>query len=134
MAQRGAAPAYPRGRGGDGSAPGRIRPGVLLFILVVAAAIYLATKFVPPVWTFLSMQDPVKEAAMAVVSQPDEKRLRADLIRRAKEQGLELEDENIEITRDGVMLVIRVKWVAQVDLPGYRYDIPFQIEDRVPLR
>ena len=118
----------------DGSAPGRIRLGALLFVLVAAAGIYVAINFIPPYWTYLSMQDPVKEAAMAAAARGDEARVRADLILRAKELDLALEDDNIEITRDGPMLLIRVSWVACVDLPRYRYDIPFRVEERVPLR
>lgn len=132
--QGGAATAWPQGRGVDGSAPGRIRLGALLFVLAAAAGIYLAINFIPPYWTYLSMQDPVKEAAMAAAARGDEARVRADLIRRAKELDLTLEEDNIEITRDGPMLLIRVSWVARVDLPRYRYDIPFRVEERVPLR
>ena len=118
------------------SAPGKIRPGVVLFILVVAAVIYLATKFVPPYWTYLSMVDPVKNAAMTMVTSrnTDDSRARADLIRQAKENGLTLEKDDIEITQDGLMLTVRVSWVAPVDLPRYRYDLHFQLEERVPLR
>ncbi len=117
-----------------GHPPGRIRLGALLFILVVAGGLYLAVKLVPPYWIYLSMQDPVKEAAMAMATHGDEARARAELIFRAKEQGLALEEENIEINRDGPMLVIRVSWVASVQLPRRRLDIPFQIEERAPAR
>ncbi len=118
----------------NGKAPGRIRLGVLLFILVVAAGVYLASKFIPPYWTYLSMQDPVKEAAMASVMAAGEGRARADIIRRAQEQGLTLSEDNIEFRREGPMLVVRVTWVASVELPRYRYTIPFLVEERVRLR
>lgn len=123
-----------RARGINGSAPGRIRPGVVLLILVVAAVFYLAIKLVPPYWTYLSMKDPVKEAAMAILSNTDEATTRADLIRRAQQQGLTLDDDNIDITRDNSMLVVRVTWVTPVDLPRYRRILRFRIEERVPLR
>jgi hypothetical protein len=115
-------------------APGRIRLGVLLFILVVVAGVYLATKFVPPYWTYLSMQDPIKEAAMTAVTAAGEARARADLISRAQEQGLTLSEDNIEFRREGPVLVVRVAWVASVELPSYRYTIPFLVEERVRLR
>lgn len=105
-------------------------------ILVAAAGVYLAAKFIPPYWTYLGMMDPVKEAAMAMVSGPSasETLVRADLIRRAKAQGLTLEDDDIDITQDGTMLVVQVTWVTPVELPRYRYDLRFRIEERVPLR
>lgn len=103
-------------------------------VLVVVAGVYLAIKFVPPYWTYLSMSDPVKEAAMAILSATDERTARAELIRRARQQDLTLDDDNIDITRDGTMLVIRVTWVAPVELPRYRYDLRFRVEERVQLR
>jgi hypothetical protein len=123
-----------QGRGVDRWARGRIRLGALLCILVAAAAMYLAIKFVPPFWTYLSMQDPVKEAAMTMVASGNEASVRADLIRQAAAQGLTLEDDNIDITQDGTILVVRITWVAPVELPRYRYDLRFRIEERVPLR
>jgi len=122
-----------QGRGVDRWARGRIRLGALLCILVAAAAMYLAIKFVPPFWTYLSMQDPVKEAAMTMVASGNEASVRADLIRQAAAQGLTLEDDNIDITQDGTILVVRITWVAPVELPRYRYDLRFRIEERVPL-
>jgi hypothetical protein len=118
------------------SAPGKIRLGVVLLVLVVVAGIYLATKFVPPYWTYLGMMDPVKEAAMAMVAGPNvnEASVRSDLIRRAKEHGLILEDDDIDINRNGTMLVVRIAWVTPVELPQYRYDLRFRIEERAPLR
>ena len=125
---------WPHGSSRHGSAPGKIRPGVVLFVLVVVALIYLATKFVPPYWTYLSMTDPVKEGAMAMVSSADEQSVRADLIRRAKQQGLTLDDDSIDIIRNGSTVVVRVSWVTPVELPHYRYDIHFRVEERVALR
>ncbi len=118
----------------NGTAPGRIRLGALLFFLVVVAGVFLASKFIPPYWTYLSMVDPVKEAAMAAVMPGGEGRAREELIRRAKEQGLKLTEDNVAFIQEGPMLVIRVTWVARLDLPRYRYDIPFLIEQRVPRR
>ena len=118
----------------DQPAPGRVRLGAVLFILMAVAGIYLASKFGPPCWTYLSMKDPVKEAAMALVASTDENTVRAELIRRAQEQGITLDDEDIDITRDETMLTVRVAWVAPVELPRYRYDLRFRIEERVPLR
>ncbi len=117
------------------SAPGRIRLGALLFLLVVVALGYLATKLGPPYWTYLNMVDPVKNAAMTMVtSRTSDERIRSELIRHAKENDLSLDSDNIDISHDGALLTVRVAWVAPVELPYYRYDLRFQIEERVPLR
>ncbi len=113
--------------------PGRINYKLLFFLAVLAAGIILAIKFIPPYWSYLSLQDPVKEAAMSAVSRRGgEEAARADLIRRAAEVGVSLGEENIQFIRDGSMLILRVRWTETVDLPGYPVRIPFQIEHRVP--
>lgn len=125
----------PQGRHGNGRAPGKIRPGVLLFILVVVAGIYVAMLLIPPYWTYLSMQDPVKEAALTAITVRDgEAAARADLLRKSRDLGLRLEDENIEITREGQELVVRVTWVEPVDFPRYRHSLHFYVEQRVSVR
>ncbi len=133
--QRAVAASRPQGRHRSGRAPGKIRLGVLLFILVVVAGIYVVILYIPPYWTYLSMQDPVKEAAVtAVTARNGEAVAREDLLRKARELGLRLEDENIEITRVGQELVIRVTWVESVDLLRYRHDLHFLIEQHVSTR
>ncbi|MEK7204852.1 MAG: hypothetical protein AAB254_05025 [candidate division NC10 bacterium] len=107
----------------------------MLFILVVGVVVYLVISFVPAYWTYLSMQDPVRDAAVtAVITRNGEASARADLLRKARDMGLHLEDENIEIVHEGQELVIRVSWVEPVDLPRYRYDIHFRVEQRVSTR
>ena len=101
---------------------------------MVAAGIYLGNKFIPPYWAYFSLQDPVREAARTALTQSGEPAARKELIARAKEEGVTLTDDNMVFTQEGPMLVIRVTWVARVELPRYRYNIPFRIEQRVPLR
>ena len=107
----------------------------MLFILVVGLAVYLAIILIPPYWTYLSMQDPVRDAAVTAVTARDgETTARAEILRKARDMGLHLEDENIEIVHEGQELVIRVSWVEPVDLPRYHYDIRFRVEQRVSTR
>ena len=114
--------------------PGKVTLGTSVFILVMVVGVYLAIKFVPPYWSYLSMQDPVKEAAMLAVSGASEASVRADIMRRAREQDLRLTEENIDIAREDGTLVVRVAWVARVELPRKPYDLSFRIEERIRLR
>jgi len=107
----------------------------LLFILVVGVAVYLAIILVPPYWTYLSMQDPVRDAAVTAVTTRDgEVTARAEILRKARDLGLRLEDENIEIVYEGQELVIRVSWAEPVDLARYHYNLQFRVEQRVSTR
>jgi len=112
-------------------APGSIRLGAVLFVVVVGAGIYLAVQFIPPYWTYFRMQDVVREAVLSSAGEIREASARGELIRRGQGLGLTLIDENIEIKREGAILLVRVRWVATVDLPRYRHRIPFLIEERV---
>ena len=99
-------------------------------LLVLGGGIYLGAKFIPPYWDYLSMLDPVKEAAMAAATRGKEERIRADLIAKARQIGLELTAENIVIAQDGNAVVVRVAWEVPVDLPRYRRTLSFRVESR----
>jgi len=112
---------------------GKLNLKLLFFLLVLAVAVVAVIKIVPPYWTYLSLQDPVKEAALTAVSRlGGEQAAREELVRRAADLGLGLGEENIQFVRDGSMLILRVRWSEAVELPGYRTTIPFQIEHRIP--
>lgn len=124
----------PGRRGVNPRIAGKVSLGTLVFILVLVVGFYLGTMFIPPYWSYLSMKDPVKEAAMLAASGASETTVRGNIMRRAKEQDLTLTEENIDIEREDGTLVVRVAWVARVELPRKPYDLSFRIEERVPLR
>ncbi len=108
---------------------GRARVGVLLFLLVVSAALLLADKLIPPYWVYLSLLDPVKEAALlAAATQGDEARARMQLVTAARAQGVELDEDDIEITQGAPGLIVRISWVTPVRLLRYHYNLHFSIE------
>ncbi len=115
-----------------GTPEGASRFGVLLFLAVLGGLGYLAAAFTPPYWTYLSMQDPVKEAAMSA-GRGGEDRARAELLSRAQALGLELDEEAVEFEQDGLEQVVRVAWSVPVDLPRYRHTLHFHIEKRSPI-
>ena len=120
-------------QGGNGSSSrGFIRFKVLLTLSVLAGLVYLGIKLGPPYWNYLAMQDPVKEAAMAVSRRTPEAEIRKVLIARAQATDVALEDENIEILQRGNFAVVRVSWEVPLDIPMYRRTLQFQIEQAVP--
>ena len=112
--------------------PGMTRLGMLVGLLVLIGGIYLGAKFIPPYWAYLSMLDPVKEAAMAASSRGNEERIRTGLIAKAKGFGFELAEENVEIVQEGSLVVVRVAWEVPVDLPRYRHTLRFRVESQAP--
>jgi hypothetical protein len=119
-----------RRRGRTLGPAGKTRLGSLIGLLLLAGGIYLGIKFIPPYWDYLSMMDPVKEAAMAASAREKEDRIRADLIAKAKRLGLDLTDENVEFIQNGNIVVVRVAWEVPVDLPRYRHTLSFRVESK----
>jgi len=58
--------------------------------------------------------------------------VRAELIARARQLGIALEEERVEIGQEGTMVVVRVAWEVLLDIPGYRRNLRFRIEKGVP--
>lgn len=113
-------------------ASGLVSLKVLLVLLVLFGLGYVGTKLIPPYWDYLSLQDPVKEAAIAYARQGKEPEVRAELITRARQIGVTLDEERVEIGQEGNLVVVRVAWEVPLDIPMYRRSLRFRIEKGVP--
>ena len=111
---------------------GFVRLKFLVAVLVLAGLGYLGSKTIPPYWDYLSLQDPVKEAAIAYARQGKEAEVRAELIARAKNIGVALTEEQVDIGQEGNFVVVRVAWEVPLDIPMYRRTLRFRIEKGVP--
>jgi hypothetical protein len=114
-------------------APGAMHLGALLWLGLFVLGIYLGGKFIPPYWTYFALQEAVTEAAFHASKPNGEARARQGLLSRAKEEGLELTDEQIEVLTTGSQVVVRVAWEVAVEMPRYRALLHFHIEKSAPL-
>ena len=113
--------------------PGMSRLGILLALAILAGAGVVGSKVVPPYWNYLAMHEHVKEAAMAAASRRDrEAQARAELLARAKSIGVMLEDENVDISQEGNLVMVRVHWSVPLDLRVYRTTLRFDVEKGAP--
>jgi hypothetical protein len=113
----------PRGEG---------RLGAYLSLLILFAGIYASIKLIPPYWTYLGMQEPVKAAAL-LASRPNGGALAyQNLATAGKEYGLVLTEEQIEITITDEKLTLRVAWEEPVEFFRYRKVLRFTIESSAP--
>jgi hypothetical protein len=113
----------PRGEG---------RLGAYLTLLILLAGIYAGIKLVPPYWTYLGMQQPVKEAAL-LASRPNGEALALQkIVTAGKEYDLELTEEQIEITITAETLTLRVTWEEPVEFFRYRKVLRFTVESSAP--
>jgi hypothetical protein len=111
---------------------GLARLKVLAVLLVLVGIGYVAGKLIPPYWDYLSMQDPVKEAAIAYARQGKEAEVRAELIARARHVGVALDEEKVDIGQEGSLVVVRVAWEVPLEIPMYRRSLRFRIEKTAP--
>jgi hypothetical protein len=113
-------------------ASGFVRLKFLLGVVVLAGMGYLGIKIIPPYWDYLSMQDPVKEAAIAYARQGKEAEVRTELIARARNVGVVLTEEQVDMGQEGNLVVVRVAWEVPLDIPMYRRTLRFRVEKGVP--
>jgi hypothetical protein len=108
--------------------PGLTRLGFLVTLAILAAIGFAGNKVIPIYWNYLSMQDPVKEAAMAAVRPGKEAEVRAELIARAKNLGVDLAEDAVEFGQEGNQVMVRVAWEVPLDLVVYRRTLRFRVE------
>lgn len=121
-----------RRRRGRSPSEGFIGLKGLVTLLILAGVVYVGAKLAPPYWNYLAMQDPVKEAALAVSRRGTEAQIRTELIARARATGVTLEEEDVEFLQRGNFAVVRVQWDVPLELPLYRRVLHFRVEQTVP--
>jgi len=109
---------------------GGSRVTVLIYILIVVAAFYFASKVVPPYWAYNTMDDEVvQQLQMASINQEDV--ILDDLYNKAQELDIPVNKDDIIITRlpDG-HINIKMNWSVTVDFGrGYKRVYDFEIND-----
>ena len=108
--------------------PGLTRLGFLVTLAILAGIGFAGNKVIPIYWDYLSMQDPVKEAAMAAARPGREAQVRAELIARAKRLGVDLAEDAVEFGQEGNQVMVRVAWEVPLDLVLYRRTLRFRVE------
>ena len=108
--------------------PGLTRLGFLVTLVILAGIGFVGNKVIPIYWDYLSMQDPVKEAAMAAARPGREAQVRAELIARARRLGVDLAEDAVEFGQEGNQVMVRVAWEVPLDLVVYRRTLRFRVE------
>jgi hypothetical protein len=97
-------------RGGTGA--------FVFWIVVLAAIVYLGSKFVPPYVSSNEFVDAMDyEAKEAGAGNRDEAKIRQALLVKAKDLKLPVKDANIKVSRLTGQITIEVKYDVLVDLP-----------------
>ena len=100
-----------RGQRGDGNA------GCLLGLIVLALAIFVAYKMIPPKIKAADLkQTIVDEAKMA--GSHNNATIIGQITSRAREQRLAVTEDNIKISRGSGMISVEVDYDMPIDFPG----------------
>lgn len=100
----------------------------LTILLILAAAIFAATQYVPPYYAAFQFNDSVRqEVKFAAASRKTVDVLRADILSKAKEFGIPLTKNDIRITKRGPSFTLEMEYRWPVDLKVYRHDLAFHI-------
>lgn len=99
---------------------------LVIFLLLVAAAIYVGWNMIPPYFHKSQFQDDlddiVRRASYTAVSEDDLKKM---VISKAQDEDIVLKEDQIAVARTGLGLTISVHYRVHVDMTVYQTDLDF---------
>ena len=109
-------------------AAGRIRFGLLLGLAIVVAGIYAGSQAAFHYWVYWNLQEQAERAALEVAARGGQEDLGRQMVQaKAREYGLELRGEDIQVSIQGGAVTISFAWERPIQLPGYTYPLAFQV-------
>jgi|SRR3954464_9347966 hypothetical protein len=101
----------------------------LFGLAVVLGMVYIGYEFLPPYFANFQFQDDVSSVAkFSSLSNKSEDDIRNEVIKKATEHDIHLQQEQVKITRDGKQLSIVVNYSVTVSLVGGK-DYVLQFND-----
>ncbi len=106
--------------------------GCIIGLLILAAACLIAYKMIPIKVKASDLRQVIVDNAKSASMQRD-KQIRADIMNKAADLELPLEDENLTINRAHGSIRIEADYTVPVEFPGYTYMWHFHHEAENPL-
>lgn len=99
-------------------------------VFVLASAVYVGAKIVPPYMSNYQFADAVRnEATLDTYSNKTEDDIRTAVFKKAQDLDIPIAQDEIQVQRVGPQgrgsITIRAPYVVHVDLPGYPLDLHF---------
>jgi hypothetical protein len=103
---------------------------MFLGVSLIAAAVYVGAKLVPPYFTNYEFQDAIKnEATLDTYTSKTESDIRTAVFKKAQDLEIPISEDQITVQRQGMQgsgrISIRAPYAVHVDLPGYPLDLQF---------
>ena len=110
---------------------GQGRTRVLLFLLFVAALVYVGNQVAGAYVNYLALRDTVQVVVRDIALRPslgvEEGTER--ILAKARELELSISEQQVDVTDDGETVFARVRWEEPVGVGDYTIPFPFEIEE-----
>lgn len=116
----------PNGSRGEG------KLGFLIAIIVVAAAIFAGSKFVPVYVAAYDLKDTLRREVQGA-SMKNDKQIVATILEKAQELKLPIGPKNVEVKRTNAKFTLRVHFTKDLDLALFTYTYRFDEKQTAPL-
>ena len=110
---------------------GQGRTRVLLFLLFVAALVYVGNQVAGAYVDYLALRDTVQLVVRDIALRP---RLGVEegterILAKARELEMFISERQVDVTDDGETVVARVRWEQPIGVEQYTIPFPFEIEE-----
>ena len=106
--------------------------GLLIAIIVVAAAIFAGSKFLPVYVASYDLKDTLRREVQGASLKSD-KAIVATILAKSKELKLPIGPKNIEAKRTNAKFTLRIHFTKDLDLALFTYTFRFDEKDSAPL-
>ncbi len=103
--------------------------GCTIYILIIGALLYFAFMWGTAQWNYESMKKETGEVIkiLSADKNPNFDKYKTTLVNKAEQCGVDLYDEDVEISTKGGSVVIELFWEVPVEFPGYTYYFEYEL-------
>ncbi|MEW5805866.1 MAG: hypothetical protein AB1756_00675 [Acidobacteriota bacterium] len=112
---------------------GEGRIGLIITLVIIAIAVFVAYKIVPVKVKTYEFRDTMREEARMASLRKSADETMQILLDKAKELGLPITRRNLVVNRTEKSITIKAKYMIRVDFKVYVYDWAFDQQESAPL-
>ena len=102
----------------------------LFMLLLLILALFAGSQIIPAYFNAFQFNDYIKqEVKFAVASRKTTDMIRAKIVDKAKELGINVGPKDISITRRGPSFTIQLDYFIPIDLRFYQRDLSFHVSE-----
>ena len=107
-----------------------LTPRRLFYIAFIVAVVFLARQYVPPYFSRFQFGDDVRQVVKyAAASRKDVDAVRREILQLAREEGIDITNKDIQITKRGPSFTVEVDYSWPIDLRVYQYELQFHVSE-----